>query len=253
LEIRLQKWLSQAGVASRRKAEELILSGQVAINGVTVTELGARAHTDKDKVTVNGQPCNVKIEKIYIALHKPEGVVTTVSDQFNRPTVMDYIPGEFSCYPVGRLDYDTSGLLLLTNDGDFAQQMTHPKHETVKTYIAKIKGRPAHNALENFRCGVIIDGRRTAPAEIEIIQKAPHGSRKEATGFANTKEPNTIVSIKLREGRNRQVRKMCEAIGHRVLTLKRVGIGSIKLEGLPKGQWRLLTADEIQECIADCD
>lgn len=229
MEIRLQKWLSQAGVASRRRAEELILSGQVAVNGVTITELGTRAHTAKDKVTVNGAPCEIASQKVYIALHKPEGVITTVSDQYNRPTVMGFVPREFNCYPVGRLDYDTSGLLLLTNDGDFAQHMTHPKHGIIKTYIATLKGLPADSAAEAFRRGIMIDGRRTAPAEFEVIGP----------------EPNAKVRIKLHEGRNRQVRKMCEAIGHRVLALKRVEIGGIKLGALAKGDWRYLSLEEV--------
>ena len=229
MEIRLQKWLSQAGVASRRKAEELILSGKVAVNGVVVTEMGSRADTSKDRVAVNGRPCEIVSAKVYIALHKPEGVVTTVSDQFNRPTVMDYVPDELCCYPVGRLDYDTSGLLILTNDGDFAQQMAHPKNRVAKVYIATISGHPSDDVLDAFRCGVEIDGRRTSPAEIDIIKKGP----------------NAKVRIKLYEGRNRQVRKMCEAIGHKVLALKRVEVGSIKLGTLPKGQWRYLAEEEI--------
>ena len=229
MEIRLQKWLSQAGVASRRKAEELILSGQVSVNDAVITELGARADTLKDNVTVNGVSCEIAKAKIYMALHKPEGVITTVSDQFNRPTVMDFIPAELAVYPVGRLDYDTSGLLILTNDGIFAQRIAHPRHVVPKTYIATLKGLPPEDALAAFRCGIIIEGQRTAPAEIEIIKK----------------ESNAKVRIKLHEGRNRQVRKMCEAIGHRVLSLKRVAVGDIELGKLPKGQWRHLTKEEV--------
>ena len=229
MEIRLQKWLSQAGIASRRKAEELIQAGHVAVNGITVTELGARAHTSRDKVTVKGQPCEISSAKIYIALHKPDGVVTTVSDPFNRPTVMDYIPADMHCFPVGRLDFDTSGLLILTNDGDFAQRLAHPKHEVAKTYVATVKGIPSKESLTAFRSGLIIEGRRTSPCDIEIIKK----------------EPNAKVRIKLNEGRNRQIRKMCEAIGHPVLSLKRVEVGSVKLGGLQQGDWRHLTKAEV--------
>ena len=229
MEIRLQKWLSQAGVASRRKAEELIQAGQVAVNGIVTTELGARADTSRDKVTVNGKPCEINSARVYIALHKPEGVITTVTDPFNRPTVMDYIPADLHCFPVGRLDYDTSGLLILTNDGEMAERLAHPKYEVTKTYVATVKGIPSNESLSNFRSGLIIDGQRTAPCDIEIIKK----------------EPNAKIRIKLREGRNRQVRKMCEAIGHPVLSLKRVEVGPVKLGNLDKGQWRYLTAAEI--------
>ena len=230
MEIRLQKWLSQSGIASRRKAEELIRAGQVAVNGVIITELGARADTTHDKVTVKGQPCEINVTKIYIALHKPEGVVTTVSDPFNRPTVMDYIPTDIHCFPVGRLDYDTGGLLILTNDGEFAERLAHPKYEVVKTYVATVKGVPTKESLAAFRSGLMIEGRRTAPCEAEIIEK----------------EPNAKIRIKLHEGRNRQVRKMCEAIGHPVMSLKRVEVGPVKLGSLARGQWRYLTAAEIQ-------
>ena len=233
MEIRLQKWLSQSGIASRRKAEELILAGQVAVNGVVITELGARADTTCDEVTVNGRPCVINAAKIYIALHKPEGVITTVSDPFNRPTVMDFIPADMHCFPVGRLDYDTSGLLILTNDGDFAERLAHPKHEMIKTYEATVKGIPKSKALAAFRSGLVIDGHCTAPCDIEIIKK----------------EPNAKVRIKLHEGRNRQVRKMCEAIGHPVLKLKRVEIGPVKLGRLARGRWRYFTVLEMQELI----
>ena len=232
MEIRLQKWLSQSGIASRRKAEELILAGAVAVNGITVTELGARADTTRDRVTVKGQPCELINTKIYIALHKPEGVVTTVSDQFNRRTVMDLIPAGTPCYPVGRLDYETSGLILLTNDGDLAQRLTHPKHGASKTYIATVKGVPSREALASFRNGLMVDGQLTSPCEVEIIKK----------------EPNARLRIKLQEGRNRQVRKMCEAIGHPVVSLKRVEVGPVKLGDLDRGEWRYLTAAEKRAC-----
>jgi len=235
MQIRLQKWLSQSGVASRRKSEELILAGFVAVNGVTVTELGARADTTHDVVTVRGLPCELISAKIYIALHKPEGVVTTVSDQFGRRTVMDFIPAGTPCYPVGRLDYETSGLILMTNDGELAQRLTHPKHGEAKTYIATVKGTPTREALAAFRSGLTIEGQLTGPCEIEIVKK----------------EPNAKLRIRLKEGRNRQVRKMCEAIGHPVVSLKRVEVGPVKLGNLASGQWRYLTAAEKRACNID--
>jgi len=229
--MRLQKWLSQAGIASRRKAEELILAGKVAVNGVTVTELGARAGVN-DLITVGGKPCLIAEEKIYIALHKPEGVVTTVTDPHGRRTVMDFLPQGTNCHPVGRLDYDTSGLIIMTNDGELTQRLTHPKHGVDKTYVATVEGVPSKEALAAFRAGLLIEGRKTAPAEVEIC---------------NTKKgAATKLRIKIHEGRNRQVRKMCEAIGHQVLALKRVAVGVVKLGALPRGQWRELTRAEIR-------
>jgi len=230
MEIRLQKWLSQSGIASRRKAEEMILAGDVAVNGVIVTELGTRADTDSDVVTVKGKPCELIRAKVYMALHKPEGVVTTVTDPYDRPTVMDFIPAGTPCFPVGRLDFETSGLIILTNDGEFAQLLTHPKHGYVKTYVAKVKGIPTREALASFRSGLKIDGELTAPCEVELV--------------TSKKEPNAKLRIRLQEGRNRQVRKMCDAIGHPVISLKRVEVGPIKLGSLGRGEWRHLTAAE---------
>ena len=235
MEIRLQKWLSQSGIASRRKAEQLILAGQVAVNGNIITELGARANIATDTVTVNGRPCTPYSQMFYIALHKPEGVVTTKQDQFNRPTVMDLLPpnpGEI-CHPVGRLDYDSSGLLILTNDGALTQQLTHPKYGVTKTYVATVKGVPSTQALAQFSSGLVLDDydMPTAKCEVEII----------------TKNENAKLRIKLKEGRNRQVRKMCEAIGHPVISLKRVAMGAVSLGSLPRGQWRYLTAAEVKQ------
>ena len=236
MEIRLQKWLSQSGIASRRKAEELLLAGAVAVNGEIVTELGAKADTRCDKVTVNGQPCELISAKIYIALHKPEGVISTVTDPHSRRTVMDLVPAGIPCYPVGRLDYDTSGLILLTNDGELTQRLTHPKHGVAKTYIATVKGIPTREALASFRGGLMIEGQQTARCEVEIVPQ-PQGKRAK-------KEPTARLRIKLFEGRNRQVRKMCEAIGHEVVALKRVEVGPVKLGSLERGAWRHLTPPE---------
>jgi len=231
MQIRLQKWISQSGIASRRKAEELIQAGNVAVNGITITELGAKADINKDIVMVNGKVCEPSQQLLYVALHKPEAVITSVTDPYNRKTVMDYLPDDFHCYPVGRLDYETSGLIILTNDWTLAQQLTHPKNGVSKTYIATIKGFPSKTALSTFQRGIIIDGKPTAPCEIEILKKLP---------------TNTKVRIKIKEGRNRQVRKMCEAIGHEVLSLRRIEVGHVKLENLPKGQWRYLSEKEVR-------
>jgi len=233
MDIRLQKWLSMAGVASRRKAEELIRQGRVSLNGVQVTELGTTANPQTDLVELDGKIVEIAHEKIYIMLHKPEGVVTTVTDPFGRATVMDFVPPGKGLYPVGRLDYDTAGLLLMTNDGEWAQKLTHPKYEISKTYIAVVKGIPSAESLRKFRQGVQIDGKKTAPAEIKLL--------KHNKGAANSK-----VIITIREGRNRQVRKMCEIIGHKVLNLKRIEVGGLQLGDLAKGMWRPLSPKELR-------
>ncbi|MCL1842532.1 MAG: rRNA pseudouridine synthase [Defluviitaleaceae bacterium] len=228
--VRLQKLLASAGIASRRKAEELIIAGRVRING-EVAAIGAKAAAT-DEITVNGAKINGvacdgrPAEKIYIMLHKPRGVVTTVKDQFGRKSVMDYAPAGIRLFPVGRLDYDTSGLLFLTNDGEWANNLMHPRNNVEKTYIAKLRGEPSEDALRDFRSGIKIDGQQTAPAEIELTHKS------------------SVYQIKIREGRNRQIRKMCEAIGHPVVSLKRVAIGEVRLGGLASGKWRHLTAQE---------
>ncbi|MCL2216973.1 MAG: rRNA pseudouridine synthase [Defluviitaleaceae bacterium] len=245
MEIRLQKLLANAGVASRRKAEELIVAGRVTVNGV-VAELGGKAGPG-DALAVDGQPVAVdEPQKIYIMLHKPEGVVTTVTDPFNRTTVMDCVSEiEERLFPVGRLDYDTSGLLLLTNDGDWTNSLTHPRHEVRKTYIAVVKGVPTADELRTFRQGLEIEGRRTSRCEVEILppkHDKPFG--KQATG------PTAKLRIIIKEGRNRQVRKMCEAIGHPVISLKRVAIGGLRLDNLPRGKWRHLTIQEVKLCLA---
>ena len=234
-EIRLQKWLADAGVASRRKAEEIILEGRVAVNGI-VAQLGTKANTTTDVVTVDGKSIEIAQEKIYIMLHKPEGVVTTVTDPFSRSTVMDFISEEITArlYPVGRLDYDTSGLLLMTNDGEWAQKLTHPKHEVKKTYIAIVKGIPTASALKKFKEGLVIDGKKTSRCDI----------KQESVVKGNAK-----LRITIHEGRNRQVRRMCEAIGHDVISLKRVAIGELKLNELGRGKWRHLTRQEVKGCI----
>lgn len=235
MEVRLQKYLADAGVASRRKAEELIARGKVKVNGKVVTEMGCKIDPKKDEVLYLDKKISTKDTKlVYIMLHKPAGYVTTAKEQFGRPSVLDLIKGvDERIYPVGRLDYDTSGLLLLTNDGDLTYKLTHPKHDVDKTYIAKLYGVPDEGALQKFRRGVIIDGVRTKPAKIQIIDK------EKDMRFCT-------AEIIIHEGRNRQVRKMCEAIKHPVAQLQRVATGDLTMGDLQKGKFRHLTEKEVK-------
>lgn len=233
MEERLQKFLAEAGIASRRKAEELIAAGRVQVNGKIVTELGTKIDPERDEVVYAGKKVDRKREAlVYIMLHKPEGYVTTAKEQFGRPAVLDLVKGvKERIFPVGRLDYETSGLLLLTNDGDLTYKLTHPKHDVEKTYIARVYGTPDEGDLQKFRRGVLIDGRVTRPARMRVLEK---GDRI------------ATVEIIIHEGRNRQVRKMCEAIKHPVAQLKRVATGELRLGDLPKGKFRHLTEDEVK-------
>ena len=235
MEERLQKFLAEAGVASRRKAEELIEQGKVKVNGRVVTEMGLKIDPQKDEVTYLEKKISKRDTKsVYILLHKPVGYVTTAKEQFGRPAVVDLIKGvNARIFPVGRLDYDTSGLLLLTNDGALTYKLTHPKHDVEKTYIAKLYGIPDEGALQKFRRGVVIDGKRTKPAKIRIMEKEKDGR------FCT-------AEIVIHEGRNRQVRKMCESIKHPVAQLQRVATGELRLGDLPKGKYRHLTEKEIR-------
>ena len=233
MEERLQKYLAESGIASRRKSEELILQGKVKVNGQVVTKLGMKIDPKKDQVQyMDKEVSKVEVEMIYIMLHKPEGYVTTSKEQFGRPGVMDLVKGiKTRVYPVGRLDYDTSGLLLLTNDGDLTFKLTHPKHDVDKTYIAKVYGTPNDMDLQKFRRGVHIDGERTKPAKIMVLEKG---------------ERQAVVEISIHEGRNRQVRKMCEEIKHPIAQLQRVATGELKLGDLAKGKHRHLTPAEVK-------
>lgn len=229
--MRLQKYIALSGVASRRKAEEMILQGRVKLNGIIVQDMGVVINPAEDQVAIDNQIIKPQEQKLYILLHKPEGYVTTLSDEFNRPKVIDLL-GDIHerIFPVGRLDYDTSGLLLMTNDGDLTYQLTHPKHEVKKTYIACVKGNPEEKTLDILKKGVDIGGYVTAPAQVEKI--------KSDGGF-------TSIKIVIHEGKNRQIRKMFDAIGYPVLHLKRIAMGRIELGNLLKGKWRHLTAEEI--------
>lgn len=233
--IRLQKLLSAAGIASRRTAESLISEGRVTVNGAVVDTLGAKAVPDVDDVRVDDRRVKSVTRQRYILLNKPRGYVTTREDPEGRRTVMDLLGGvrEY-VYPVGRLDYDTEGLLLLTSDGDLAARLTHPRHEVARVYEAIVAGDPSDDALDELRRGIFLDGRRTA--EAGITRGATIGKGREHT---------TKIVLTLREGRNRQVREMCARIGHPVRTLQRVRMGPLSLRGLPVGHWRDLTAAEV--------
>ena len=237
---RLQKILSMAGLASRRAAETLITQGRVSVNGRTVTELGSKADPSNDDIRVDGRRVKSAEPLRYLLLHKPRGYVTTRSDPSRRPTVIDLLRGvrEY-VYPVGRLDFDSEGLLLLTNDGDLAAGLTHPRHGLEREYEAWVLGYPDEHDVERLRRGVLIDGRRTAPATVSVV----HQGRGKRAG-------KTLLSITIREGRNRQVRKMCEAIGHPVDALTRVRIGPIRDATLQAGRFRDLTAEEVRRLKA---
>ena len=231
---RLQKILSRAGVASRRLAEELISQGRVQVNARTVTELGTKADPGVDEIKVDGRRIQAQKRKRYILLNKPRGYITSRSDPQQRPTVMDLLHGvKEYVYPVGRLDYDSEGLLLLTNDGELAARLTHPRHEVDKVYQARVRGVPDDHALDRLEKGVTIDGRRTARARARIVD--PHKQSGD----------QTTVELAIHEGRQRQVRKMFDAIGHPVIRLRRVRIGPIEDPEIPQGHWRELTPKEI--------
>ncbi len=229
---RLQKIISQAGVASRRHAEELILAGRVTVNGRVVAELGAKVEPGRDIVAVDGRPLAGE-EKVYVLLNKPRGVVTTLSDPRGRKTVADLVAAiPVRLYPVGRLDYNTEGLLLMTNDGELTHALTHPSHGIDKTYIATVAGRPSEEKLDRLRMGITLDDGVTAPARVKL------------TGYDQAKDAATLQII-IREGRNRQIRRMCEAIGHPVVKLKRTEFAFLTLEGVRRGRYRELTPEEI--------
>lgn len=232
---RLQKILSSAGVASRRLSEELIVQGRVSVNGKTVTELGTKADPSVDEIKVDGRRIKVEQRRRYILLNKPRGYITTRSDPQGRPTVMDLMKGvrEY-VYPVGRLDYDSEGLLILTNDGELAAKLTHPRHEVEKVYEARVKGIPDEHTLDRLAKGVTIEGRRTAPARLRASEPFVKGSGEQ-----------TVIEITIHEGRQRQVRQMFDSVGHPVVRLRRVRIGPIVDPDIPPGHWRELTPREI--------
>lgn len=231
MEERLQKYMARCGVASRRKCEEIITSGVVKVNEEIITELGFKVDGDSDKVYVQGNLIEVEENKVYFILNKPRGYVSTVKDEKDRSTILDIVKVKERIYPIGRLDYDTSGLMLLTNDGDVFNKVIHPREEINKKYVALIEGSPTENEINKFCTGVYIDGYKTAKAKFVVLRE-----------FSD----KTEVEITIHEGKNRQVRKMCDAIGHSVISLKRISVGKIELGKMPQGEYRSLTFEEVE-------
>ncbi len=236
MEERLQKYLAECGIASRRKCEEYILQGKVQVNGKTITELGVKVNPEKDKITFEGKNVKQEERKVYILLNKPIGYVTTSDEQFGRDKVLDLVKVRERVVPVGRLDMYTSGALILTNDGDFVYKVTHPKHEITKTYTVTVKGIIKNEEVEQLRKGVKIDDYTTRPAKVKILK---------------TDEEKDIsrLEITIHEGKNRQVRRMCESVGRRVIALHRSKIGNIGVKDIELGKWRYLKDFEVKTLI----
>ena len=243
MEQRLQKLIATAGIASRRHAEELITAGRVTVNGEVVKELGTKADPDRDHIKVNGKLINPQLkarDKVYVLLNKPRGYLSSVSDPEGRPLVTELLPPNLGrLHPVGRLDFNTEGLLLLTNDGDFTNHVTAARNRVEKVYEVKVKGVPAEGAIQRLRRGVTLeDGTRTAPAKIESLGET---------------KTNAWYEVLLHQGRNQQVRRMFELIGHSVLKLRRVRIGFLTDENLKPGYWRFLTPAEAKRLMKSQD
>lgn len=238
MEERLQKFLARAGISSRRGAEELISKGEIRVNGKVVTELGTKINPAKDRVTYQKQLVQITHKKVYYILNKPKGYISTVKDDRGRKTVVDILSNvEERIFPIGRLDYNTEGLLLLTNDGDFMQKLIHPKYEIEKTYVVKIGGRINEEEMQKLADGVMLDGRKTSPATIYY------------NGYDRDKQISDL-EITIHEGRNRQVRRMFEAIGYEVKALKRITFAGLTLNGLPRGRYRQLYPNELKKLRA---
>jgi pseudouridine synthase len=239
---RLSRFLAHAGIASRRHAEELISAGRVQVNGETITTQGTRIDVQRDRITVDGKQVQTTTQHVYVLLHKPVGYVSTAHDPQGRRTVLDLLPPELRrlrVYPVGRLDKDTSGLLLLTNDGDFALHQAHPRYNTQKHYEALIRGSLSDAALSMLCTGITIredegDSFMTSPAEVRVVKRIGANSR---------------IALTIHEGHKRQVRRMLAAVGHPVLELARTGIGSLSIKGVPRGGWRHLTEQEVHHLM----
>ena len=235
MEERLQKYMASCGIASRRKCEEYILDGRVKINDVICTELGVKVNPEKDKVYFDNTLISKENKKKYILLNKPTGYITSVKDEKNRKTVLDLVKVDERIFPVGRLDYDSSGLIILTNDGDIYNNIIHPRVKLNKTYIAECIGIFSDADLKKFKTGIDIGGYITAEANIEII----------SIEKINSNTNKTTVKISIHEGKNRQIRKMCSSLNHEVISLKRVAIGELQLGYLKPGEWRYLTEKEL--------
>jgi 23S rRNA pseudouridine2605 synthase len=229
--MRLNKYIAGCGVCSRRKADDLISAGEIIVNGVKVLELGTKVNPDEDKILYQGVPIFLSKEFEYYILYKPTGVISTCEDTHDRKTVLDIVKTDSRLYPVGRLDYESSGLLILTNDGELTNKITHPSYEIEKEYIATVKIGISKEDIKRLKTGVYIDGNKTSPAKIRIISEDKNAVK---------------LSFIIHEGRNRQIRKMVEAVGSRVYELNRVRLGNLTLKGLKIGEYRRLTPEEIK-------
>ncbi|KJZ83896.1 MULTISPECIES: pseudouridine synthase [Clostridium] len=233
MEERLQKYMASCGIASRRKCEELILLGKVKVNGNIIEELGFKVNPLEDIVEYDGRVITKEERKVYIMLNKPEDVITSVKDEKDRKTVIDIVKVNERIFPIGRLDYDSSGLILLTNDGELYNKIIHPRVELDKKYVAVVKGEVSLDDKEKFESGIDIGGYITAPAKLKMLE------------YSHRKDLSTI-EVCIHEGKNRQIRKMCSAINHEVMSLKRVSIGNIRLGQLKKGEYRYLNDEEMK-------
>lgn len=233
MEERLQKYMASCGIAARRKCEELILLGKVKVNGNIIEELGFKVNPLKDIVEYDGRVITKEERKVYIMLNKPEDVITSVKDEKDRKTVIDIVKVNERIFPIGRLDYDSSGLILLTNDGELYNKIIHPRVELDKKYVAVVKGEVSLDDKEKFESGIDIGGYITAPAKLKMLE------------YSHRKDLSTI-EVCIHEGKNRQIRKMCSAINHEVMSLKRVSIGNIRLGQLKKGEYRYLNDEEMK-------
>lgn len=231
MEERLQKYMASCGIASRRKCEEYILAGQVIVNGKIANELGVKVNSDIDIVEFNNKIITREQTKVYIMLNKPTGYITSLKDEKGRLTILDLVKVPERIYPIGRLDYDSSGLILMTNDGEIYNKIIHPRVEITKKYVSIVDGQFNDEELEKFKTGIEISGYITAPADINVIK------------YSNNK---STIEIGIHEGKNRQIRKMCEALNHNVLELERISIGELRLSNLMEGEWRNLTNEEVR-------
>jgi len=231
MQIRLNKFLSQTGIASRREADRMIVEGRVRVNGRTIQVLGYKIDDARDRVEVDGKRVKKDENLIYLMLNKPSGYLVTLKDPFRRPTIKDLLPNlKKKVFPVGRLDYDSEGLILFTNDGELAYRLTHPRFKVKKTYLVRVTGSPDSTNLSRLERGILLEGRKTAPARISRLSDSPK---------------RTLLRIEIHEGRKREVKRMCEAIGHRVLKLKRIGFAGLALGKLTNGNYRFLHQREI--------
>jgi pseudouridine synthase len=232
LKIRLNKFLSEAGAASRREADRLIVEGRVQVNHRIVDELGFKVDDEHDHVSVDGKTVRKVEEPVYVLLNKPAGYLVTLKDPYKRPTIRTLLPGSLGrIFPIGRLDLDSEGLLLLTNDGELAYRLSHPRFEIKKVYVAKVRGEPQKDTLVRLERGIYLEGKKTAPAKIALLAHSPKSS---------------WLRLELHEGRKREVRNMCQVVGHPVLELRRIGFAGLELRKLRPGEWRLLEPGEIR-------